>query len=134
MQGGRRSPLGPRPGILIRRRERVLFVWLSRALDGGGGGPRRSGFSLRSEKELGGRLLTPQVGRALAVHHAGRQRAVVRRRAAEQDVVGQGLVQHGAVGAGVGALPVGAHALVRQRPVQGAPRRQGALRGKEGGR
>lgn len=79
-------------------------------------------------------LLTAQDGRALAVHHAGRQRAVVRRRAAEQDVVGQGLVQHGAVGAGVGALAVAAHALVRQRPVQGASRRQGALQGRKGGR
>lgn len=57
---------------------------------------------------------------------------MVRRRAAEQDVVGQSLVQHGAVGAGVGALAVAAHALVRQRPVQGASRRQGALEGKEG--
>lgn len=65
------------------------------------------------------------------MHHAGGQRAVVRRRAAEQDVVGQGLVQHGAVGAAVGALAVAAHALVRQRPVQGASRRQGALEVKE---
>ena len=62
--------------------------------------------------------------------HAWRQRAVVGRRGAEQDVVGHGRVQHGAVGAGVGrALAVAAaHALVRQRPVEGAPRRQGSCR------
>lgn len=84
-------------------------------------------FFSRSETSGSRRLLTPQVGWTLAVHHAGRQRAVVRRRAAEQDVVGQGLVQHGAVGAGVGALAVAAHALVRQSPVEGASRRQGAL-------
>lgn len=57
-------------------------------------------------------LLTPQVGWPLVVYHARGQRAVVRRRAAEQDVVGHGLVQHGAVRAGVGALAVAAHALV----------------------
>lgn len=83
-------------------------------------------------RELRCCLLTAQDGRALAVHHAGGQRAVVWRRAAEQDVVGQGLVQHGAVGAGVGALAVAAHTLVRQGPVQGASRRQGALEGKRG--
>lgn len=57
-------------------------------------------------------LLTPQVGWPLVVYHARGQRAVVRRGAAEQDVVGHGLVQHGAVRAGVRALTVAAHALV----------------------
>lgn len=78
-------------------------------------------------------LLTPQVGRPLVAYHARGQRAVVRRGAAEQDVVGHGLVQHGAVRAGVRTLTVAAHALVRERPVQGAPRRQRALRGREKG-
>lgn len=66
-------------------------------------------------------VLTAQVGRPLVVDHPRGQRAVVGRRGAEQDVVGHGLVQHGAVRAGVGrALAVAAHALVRQRPVEGA--------------
>lgn len=67
-------------------------------------------------------LLTAQVGRGLVVDHARRQRAVERRSAAEQDVTGHGLVQHGAARAGVGrTLAVATHALVRQGPVQGAP-------------
>lgn len=54
---------------------------------------------------------------------------MVRRRGAEQDVAGHGLVQHGAARAGVGrTLAVAAHALVRQRPVQGAPGGQAAHR------
>lgn len=74
-------------------------------------------------------VLTPEVGCSLVVDHAGGQRAVVRLGGAEQDVVGQRLVQHGAVRAGVGrALAVTAHALVRQRPVQGAPRGRAARR------
>lgn len=52
---------------------------------------------------------------------------MVRRSAAEQDVIGHGLVQHGTARAGVGgALAVATHALVRQRPVQGAPGGQAA--------
>lgn len=52
---------------------------------------------------------------------------MVRWRGAEQDVAGHGLVQHGAARAGVGrTLAVAAHALVRQRPVQGAPGGQAA--------
>lgn len=46
-------------------------------------------------------VLTSQVGASLVVDHAGGQGAVVRWGGAEQDVVGYGLVQHGAVGAGV---------------------------------
>lgn len=54
---------------------------------------------------------------------------MVGRGAAEQDVAGHGLVQHGAARAGVGrALAVAAHALVRQGPVQGAPGGQTAHR------
>lgn len=45
--------------------------------------------------------------------HARRQRAVVRWGGAEEDVVRHGLVQHGAVGAGVGrTLAVTTHTLV----------------------
>lgn len=58
-------------------------------------------------------VLTPQVGGSLVVDNAGGQRAVVRWRGAEEDVVGHGLVQHGAVRAGVGrTLTVTAHTLV----------------------
>jgi len=59
-------------------------------------------------------VLTPQVGCSLVVDNARRQRAVVRWGGAEEDVIGHGLVQHGAMGAGVGrALAVTAHTLVR---------------------
>lgn len=90
--------------------------------------PRKVYFSLLVSQSVK-RSLTPEVGCSLVVDHAGGQRAVVRLGGAEQDVVGQRLVQHGAVRAGVGrALAVTAHALVRQRPVQGAPRGRAARR------
>lgn len=46
-------------------------------------------------------VLTPQVGPPL-IGHAGGQGAVVGWSGAKQDVVGHGLVQHGAVRAGIG--------------------------------
>lgn len=41
-------------------------------------------------------VLTAQVGCSLIVDHARRQCAVIRWRGAEQDVVGHGLIEHGA--------------------------------------
>lgn len=67
--------------------------------------------------------LTLEVGCGLTEAHARGQRAVIGWSAAEQDVIGHGLVQHGAPRAGVGrALSITAHALIRKGPIERPPR------------
>lgn len=66
--------------------------------------------------------LTSQISHSRSQAHSGRQCAVVWWSSAEQDVIWQGLVYHGAPRAGIGRSPsIATYAFIRERAVQRPP-------------
>lgn len=85
-------------------------------------------------QKLSPRTLTSQAPHARRGVGAGRQRAVVGRGGAEQDVVGQGLVKYWTSRtAERRPPPIAAYALIREGAVEWAPRRQVPIERKLGG-